>query len=228
MNVSNSTDNAVVNGTLYDDNISNSGYRTIINAGIGNDSIYNSGAYSNVDAGIGDDSISNRGSNSLVDGGIGADVILNSGNNSSILGGIGNDYIIEDADRSTIDGGIGDDLISLSAAHSNAMIVFASSGGNDVVYGWKIGDSFSINADAYSTLASGSDVIVSIDSGSITFKNAVNSFNIENDSIVADDFVSLKNFDYNNTLISTLAAVPPATITAELRHARDDSDGRGR
>lgn len=140
--------NTVIKGTEENNFIYNYGYKVTINAGNGNDTIneYRS------------------------------DVVINAG--------AGNDSIYAENDD-TINGGEGNDTIKLwrdedrrEVRHHN-IIQYTSGDGNDVIYNY-VGsgdswdDTIQIAASSYTTTTSENDVIIKIDKGSITLKNAKN------------------------------------------------------
>ena len=105
----------------------------------------------------GDDNITNYGSNVTIDAGAGADSIYNLGSNVNI------------------NGGAGDDFISLSNYSYNNVIEFSNVSGNDTVYGLKENDTLQIIGAEYSTIKSGTDLIIGVGDNSILAKNAANS-----------------------------------------------------
>ena len=118
VNISNSTDNSVVNGTSGNDTISNSGYYAKIYAGNGDDSIYNGTTnFATLSGGDGNDTITNSNFNSnSLSGGSGNDVLFNSANYVTMDGGNGNDRIVVEnpyAYITTVYGGAGADSITV-------------------------------------------------------------------------------------------------------------------
>ncbi len=80
LNITNTTNSTLIEGSTLADTISNSGTSVTISGGAGADSITNSGASSSINGGAGNDTISNSGSNVTLTGGDGADVfVYNSG-----------------------------------------------------------------------------------------------------------------------------------------------------
>lgn len=175
----------------------------MINGGSGNDSIRNGGYYNDndepvlvgggykvtIDGGAGNDIIRN---------GVG-EYDIESGNTyggeyASISGGAGNDSIYNEGDYSTVSGGTGNDYMKLSyyvqtyndeyyesdgeggyeyKEAKNVLIQYASGDGDDTIFGFNSTDTLHITNGSYQTSVSGSDVIVSVDTGKIILKNAV-------------------------------------------------------
>ena len=119
----------------------------------------------------------------------------------TIYGGAGNDTIENRGSDVTITGGTGDDLISLGSDAKNNLIQYASGDGNDTIQGFnansrlKIGDGTGI----YSTIKSGSDIIVLVGEDKITLQGAASLSTVNIDG----QFIQ-KNFDnsQNNTVIA--------------------------
>ena len=165
-----------------------------IDAGAGNDSIYinnssdisvnggddrdyikNSSSYVTIDGGKGNDKIQNYADYVTISGGDENDFINNrGGENISINGGAGNDSIRNTGSDITISGGAGDDTIKIVYG-DNILINYTEGDGNDKIYGFgylstlKIGDG---KKDTYTTVKSGSDVIVKVKDSKITLKSA--------------------------------------------------------
>ena len=180
-------------GTDGDDSINNYNSNISINAGAGNDSIKNYGSQVTISGGSGDDyidtsqsenekllvygedgndSIYNANSNSTIIGGNGDDSIVNNlGNNSKISGGEGNDYIANLwSDNVTINAGLGDDTVYLNGTEQ--AIQYSKNDGNDVIYGYNDSTTINIVGSDYETVASGNDIIINVDNGTITLKDA--------------------------------------------------------
>ena len=155
-NISNSNSNSLVTGTSSADSIVNVASNVTIKAANGEDSITNSGAKVIINAGAGKDRITNR------------------GKRVSILGGSGNDFIANTAARATINAGVGNDSISLSTAAKNNVILYYSDYGNDLIKGFNATSTLRIDGGkgTYSTVKSGSNIIVTVGDGKITLKGA--------------------------------------------------------
>ena len=162
--IDNTTPNSIVSGTAYDDTIKNSAGGAKIYGGNGNDSIYNStsGSYT----------INNAYGYVTIDGGAGDDTVTSNDPNLSINGGAGNDSInVGDWANITIRGGTGNDVMRSSSR--GVWYQYANGDGNDSVTNYNSNDTIQITSGTVnSTQLSGSDVIVSIGSGSIRLVNA--------------------------------------------------------
>ncbi len=148
-------------------------YRNTIKAGAGNDNIrvylsilnevYGEDGNDSIYADINDDI--------TISGGNGNDTIIAEGDNrASISGGSGNDYLSVSGGHQTINGGTGNDTIYGSS--SNKLYQYASGDGNDIIYSFNSNDTIKITGGKYQTLKSGSDLKVSVGSGSILLKDA--------------------------------------------------------
>ncbi len=147
----------LINSNADDDYISSSsGQNVTINAGIGDDTIYNTSGYTTLNGGADSDSIVNRGSNVFIDGGEGADDIK----------------LYSVSKNVTVNAGKGKDTIE--ASFNPDVFIYAEGDGNDLIKNYDSDDTINITSDTfYGTVASGSDVILSIGSGSITLENAL-------------------------------------------------------
>ena len=140
-----------------------------------------------IDSGAGDDTILNYRSSVTIDGGDGNDSIRNDwGDSVMIDGGAGADLIslYSSAYRgnNTISGGTGDDTVYMNSSTTvGNTFQYASGDGNDVVYNLTSYDTIQISG-SYTTQTSGSDVIVSVGSGSITIKDYTGTVNIQSGS----------------------------------------------
>ncbi len=204
----------------------------------GDDYIYvQDGNHSTIDGGAGNDTIINgtvaggvirEGASYItINGGDGNDDISNIASAVSINGGRGDDTIWNNhSDDVTIDGGDGDDLISLSAYNgatvlggegddtitgsgSRRIYQFTDDDDDDLIVGYQSSDTVQILDDAnYFTLESGSDLIVSLDGGSITLVDASDkTLNIDGGTFdispLADPFT---NYTPNSILSGTADA----------------------
>ena len=99
-------------------------------------------------------------------------IIRNSANNSVVSGTGANDTIYNTGNTVTIVGGKGNDSINNDGG-SGVVYKYASGDGNDTISGYTNADKISLaSSTAYQTLLSGSNVIVSVGSGSMTLVNA--------------------------------------------------------
>ena len=160
---------STVEGGGGDDYINNGGYANAVDGGKGNDVIENEGDQSTLRGGADNDSMSNNAQYSTLDGDEGNDALTNSGWYSMLRGGAGNDTLINRDGKATFDGGDGNDVISLVGGRA----VVQYSGGNDSIYGYDEYTTLAFNYDSVSR--SGSDVIMRIGSGTVTFKNLSSS-----------------------------------------------------
>ena len=152
----------------------------------------------------GDDKYYNYTSNTVLSALSGNDSIYNYGDNSIIYGNSGNDYLYSYSDYTTISGGSGNDTVSLNSYAYNNIISYASSDGNDIVYGFNSDDTLNITSGSYSTTKSGSDLIVNVGYGSVTLKN-ISSANIKGSPITVSPDNKNVRYIYNsndNTVIS--------------------------
>lgn len=159
-----------------------SSYHATLNGGAGNDTIYSYGNLELVNGDSGHDYIDSSSDYSTLNGGAGNDTIYNRGDLSVINGGAGNDYLISEfayassvtgtSYYSTLSGGAGNDNIQLADSDSKIIIKYASGDGKDVVTGFNADDTLHITKGKYSTVLSGSDVIVKVGKGSVTLKDA--------------------------------------------------------
>ena len=161
-----------------------------VNAGTGDDGVYNVGSYARIDAGEGKDTVRNASNYVSIDGGNGNDYINNNGLYSTIIGGTGNDHIVDYGSYVTIDAGAGNDSvynassnvsinagtgndsIFLTSTSSNVTLDYKNGDGNDKIYGMDSTDVFNITSGTWSSVKSGSDVILTIGSNKVTLFGA--------------------------------------------------------
>lgn len=179
--------------------IYNHNNNTLISGTSENDYIYNYDAvsYVTIEAGGGNDTIANHGGEVKIfaedgDDSIYTDIFGMAYEHATVYGGAGNDIIKIRDHRSLLDGGAGDDVISvygggwtentLQGGTGNDVIygggknifVYSNGDGDDIFYNVGNGDTISIESNEnYSTVASGSDVVMKVGTGSMTLKNAV-------------------------------------------------------
>ncbi|MBR5914085.1 MAG: hypothetical protein IKZ58_06975, partial [Selenomonadaceae bacterium] len=121
----------------------------------------------------GADKVNNSLSGETINALAGNDTIINSGANVYIDAGTGADKITlkSSAKKNTVYGGAGNDTI-YSSVTSGVMYLYNNGDGNDVIKSWTANDTISISGAEYTTLTSGSNVIVGVDSGKITLVGA--------------------------------------------------------
>ena len=175
-----------INGGAGNDTINNNrrgeayslaGAYSNIDGGADNDYIDNKEwcDFSFISGGAGDDTVISRAAGSTVLGGAGNDSLQNITGSVSLNGGAGNDLINDTGaigTGNTITGGAGSDTISLESAAGNNLIQYTSGDGNDMIIGLDSSDTLSISGDNYSTATSGSDMIVTVGTGTITLVGA--------------------------------------------------------
>ena len=194
--------------------------------GDGKDSIYNyQGNYVYIDAGNDTDYIYNKSWYSTVNAGAGNDTITNYNPlANSISGGEGNDkiYIEYVLQNNTVSGGAGNDTIYGDTINSYGVLYqYASGDGNDIIYGLKSSDTLQITGGSVSSSSvNGSDVILTVGTGSITLKDAVDqSFYLNGRSTVftAEEEIEYPaGWKFNSTLASaTLANADDLDLTQD-------------
>ena len=147
------------------------------------------GGYATVNGGAGNDYISlGYGNNASIDGGAGNDTILTSGEYSTLNGGAGDDLIsnaLDDTatlesrvnfDNVTINAGRGNDTIQNGG--ENVLFKYSLGDGNDLITGFNETSTLSIAGGNFSSVTSGNDVIISVNTGNITLSGAADLTNI--------------------------------------------------
>ena len=216
-------DDCTINTGAGNDSVYNSGNDCTINTGAGNDSVYNSGNDCTINTGEDDDLVDNLSDNAKIDTGEGNDSVFNdgyyctintsAGNDStknyydycSINAGAGDDYVHDDSgDYCTINTGAGNDTIRLNYASDNLIvdyctkdnvIIYNAGDGNDVIYGFNDDDILSISGSPYSTIKRGTDIIVTVNEGTISLIGAASlkAVNINGLNTIAKILVSGTN-----------------------------------
>ena len=188
--IRNSADNTVVSGTSGADSIYNTGDSVTINAGAGNDSITNwLGNNVEINGGAGNDTITSHDIHGESDGGVNTGSTTTTDRNVTIVGGRGNDLIITNSNR--------------------VIYQYASGDGNDTIDGDYSYNTSTISIDggaAYQTLVSGSNVIVSVGSGSITLLNAKGKTLSISGGKYAGSSNAIHNWENNVTVTGTSSA----------------------
>ncbi|MBR4152243.1 MAG: hypothetical protein IKT98_04735 [Selenomonadaceae bacterium] len=143
-NTVNSSANATVYGTNYNDTIKNNGNGSKIFAYAGNDSIYSYGTKVSISAGAGNDSVYiGYADSASIDMGLDNDFIQGNNNRTTIQAGDGNDTITGNHYSSKLFGGYGDDLISITTYSYDTI---DGGEGADTVY--SAGNFLSVNGGA--------------------------------------------------------------------------------
>ena len=171
-----------------DGRVISNGEGVIINGEAGNDILVSWASSDTLNGGSGKDTIYGNSYKSFVDGGTDNDVIVighwvpefafhdtyidaeNPHNIATITSDTSEQAV--EVSNITIKGGKGNDSIAICNKATKNVLQYASSDGNDVVYGYNSTTTLSITGDGYSTQNSGNDVIVKVGTGSITLKSA--------------------------------------------------------
>lgn len=123
--------------------------------GWGNDYLDGGAGNDTLDGRKGNDSLYGGTGNDVLRGDDGADKLYGGADNDLLYGGVGNDYL---------DGGVGNDTLTGGAGND----LFIYSGGNDIITDYGTGqDTICLNSDGFSAALSGSDLLLTIGSGSI-------------------------------------------------------------
>ena len=165
-------------------NLRNTKSNVSLTGAAGNDTIYNSGKYVTITAGDGDDSIyssnnSYNGAFVTINAGSGNDTITGRFGGSSVSAGAGNDRISMsgDVDLATINPGAGNDTVYMDNYDGFNVYQYSAGDGNDVIYYLSSNDTLHVVSGSISgSSVSGSDVILSAGTGSLTLKNALNQY----------------------------------------------------
>ncbi len=174
--------NNFVMGGDGDDSVQSNGINAVIDGGKGKDTIQNTSWALNttLTGGTGDDSLLNWGDSVTMAGGDDNDTLYNYANGGvghgqyvSMSGGTGKDSILNFGNNVTINGGMGNDSITNSSG-ANVLFTYAAGDGNDVITGFNATSTLQIDGGkgTYSKAISGSDVIVTVGTGTVTLKGA--------------------------------------------------------
>lgn len=121
-----------------------------------------------------DDFINVGGENVTINADAGDDFIVNDAYVANkyflINAGVGNDTISNFGNYATINAGAGDDVIYANGF--GEIIKYIKGDGNDLIYGFNSYDTIKIINSDYTTTESGQDVILNVDGGKITLKDA--------------------------------------------------------
>ena len=193
----------IIYGSEKADNLSNADDEVIIDALAGNDFIDNTGSFVSINGGKGNDNISNTGDDVTIEGGAGRDKIFNEGYYTTIIGGKDNDTVENYGE--------------------NILYQYAQGDGNDTILGFGESDTLHITKGTYSYSFSGGDLIVKVDSNTVTLKNI--SKQIVN---LMDAKGNIEKIDTNITLpdgwkygTSSTTNSNKAIITATVKGADD-------
>ncbi len=208
----NREDDQTLVGTEYDDTIENySGHRVVISAGDENDIVRNTdGRNALIELGAGDDFLNNSsGDYATISAGDGNDSINNSdGYWTTIDGGAGNDFIVlNDSEEVTVRAGLGNDTV-VNRGGTNNIYEYADGDGNDVIDGFEEDDTFSVvDGTIGGSQKSGDDVIVTVGSGTVTFKN-IGDIQIQTivdgeDVTLNPELTTIENSDADNVINGT-------------------------
>ena len=145
-------------------------------------------------------------------GGIGKDVIRGGAGNDNIYGDKGADSLFGGNGADTLDGGMGAD--TLTGGAGNDVFVYASGDGKDVITDYTSNqDKIKITGNAISgTSVSGSDVILTVGSGSIRIKDGKEK--------------TLSIFNNSNTIMTTViggSTKTATTLKSGLSYSADNS-----
>ena len=242
------TDNSTVNADSAA-NIINGGNNVLINASDDADTVYSNydigtvGGYETLNAGAGNDFLESGGGFNLfingddgndvifnwasqystVNGGAGDDfVALSDGSNEYAALGDGNDFIQADNETdATIDGGAGNDYIYLINGGSHLIL---QSEGNDTVTGLTANDTIMIGGGT--TMASGNDIIVENEGGTMLLRNAaalesINIVGMQDTAVNNDTLIAAGLVEYTQHKIDSLSA---PSLAAEYFHNDYDYD----
>ena len=217
--------NQTLFGGAGNDSALSGGENILIDVGEGNDYVqmYNSAKKNTITGGNGSDTIKIGGDsviaygdagndylyvysnayNQTMFGGAGNDSVYSGGENVLIDTGADNDYIhlYNSAKSHTVRGGAGNDTIK-SYSTLGTLFRYSSGDGNDSINGISANDTLRIENTSYSTVKSGSAMIITAGSGKITVDNGANvAFTIHGtiDNPTPDTLISNSR---NNTVIT--------------------------
>ncbi len=149
----------------------NDGEDSTLLGGMGNDEFVNYGDYNYLSGGAGNDTIYSSGTCAILNGGDGKDYLYNEGVSVSIVGGSGNDSIHNEGNRITIAGGVGNDSI-VNSGGKHIVYQFAAGDGKDSIAGFNTTSTLKVTGGYYSTVKSGSNVVVTVGDGKVTLQGA--------------------------------------------------------
>ena len=149
-----------------------------LTAGTGNNEIHSVAQTARITTNSGNDYIwlYNSATKNTVHSGNGNDSIYSGAQVASINAGAGNDkiHLYSQAKNTTVNAGTGNDSI-ISYATNGIVYQYAKGDGNDTITGITAKDTLNISGSVYSTQASGNDLLVKVESGSLLLKGAKNT-----------------------------------------------------
>ncbi|MBR4904919.1 MAG: calcium-binding protein, partial [Selenomonadaceae bacterium] len=172
----------------------------------GKDTVTNAGNALVIELGAAVDKLDNSGANVLIDGGLGNDRINNSGAGVSVIGGKGNDNI-------TLGGGNGGNVF-----------VYNTGDGKDIITGVSKNDTIKISGSKQiSANVKGNDVVLNVDSGSVTFKNAAAGmkFNVVDSENKAIEAISGNSYSTSGVISGDMIKL---SSTFEGKYTADEID----
>ena len=151
-------------------NITGNSIANTIRGGSGVDTIYGGAGNDSILGNNGNDKLFGDAGNDTIYGGAGKDTLSGGAGNDKLFGDAGNDSLSGGAGADTLNGGAGND--TLYGGAGNDVFVYASSSGTDVISDYATGDKISISGAKISkSSVSGSDVILTVGSGTVRVKN---------------------------------------------------------
>ena len=102
-----------------------------------------------------------------ISGGTKNDIIHGGAGNDTLLGNAGNDKLLGDAGADVLDGGKGNDTLTGGAGND----IFVYTAGKDVISDYAAGDKIKFSAAISKSTISGSNVVFTVGSGTLTVKN---------------------------------------------------------
>ncbi len=173
----NTVSGATIYGNAGNDSLGNSAADSVtMSGGAGNDTITNKwnsgGNHVSMSGDAGNDYIyDDYGWYNTLNGGADNDILITyRGKYNWIFGGAGNDKLFGEAGNDTLAGGAGND--TLEGGAGNDVFVYGNGEGKDVIADYAAGDKIKITSGTISkTTYSGSDVVFTVGSGSVTVKD---------------------------------------------------------
>ena len=181
--INNNTNYDIVSGSDGNDTINNYGKYAYVYGYSGADVINNEAGGTKIYGGDGNDYIHNSTSSLYtinssygyvtLDGGEGNDSIYSYDPYVSINGGAGNDYLESGSwSRVTLKGGTGNDTFYSSSTLHSFLYQYAYGDGNDLITSWSSNDTINLGGAYYTSMTSGSNIVLGVGSGQITLGGA--------------------------------------------------------